>query len=619
MISKVQKNAIDYMIAELERKILEKYRLYGKYEVLIPEQMKIIVDLKDRIQKTREYFNANVGVNAIKNMDNSDSFFNNIIEKIAQLDFEMEFGEFTRIIKAIEQEKEELEKEYIEYKERKEERMSKGDEQENKQKDIKENKEKYINLANKVLREKDTLQQRLQDLREKKKYVSDNTTMAQLDFEEAELIQEIFNKDNSYKNNQFVMRQIELEQDALSKKIDAKTFSDGIIQLRKDKEKEGKEFEVSYYELEIEKCKKAVELYSLTGEKDQRANYLKALQTANECLEYAREQLGIKPKTQKQSQKTIQVVITNTMENGVKIEKRKLGGVESVSKEFLDGSTQGYSRVILQDGQEISGKQLKTSDKGQNFTYYSMKEEKNEKGHIFTTIESAPLIDSNGNIIGDRKSTEEENIDKGEKNVKIKEFIDNDKEEINATTEIKGTGDQYTETIDVNIEDKAGQDKEKIGYKKEAIGDETKRESIYFTKNEEIIQRITKTSRGTTIEIYKDGQLYNTIEYDANGKLFFEIELDEYSSSIIKIMEQIPEDYIKQQLENRFPSYSVVPHELPDELYLDNSNEKTGSVLESAREAYRNEELNNTDLTNAYNTFVNVSQKENKQQKEFGG
>lgn len=619
MISKVQESAINEMIANLERKILSKYSVYGKYEVLIPEQMKIIVDLKDRIQKIREYFNANVGVNAIKNMDNGDSFFNNIIKQIAQLEFEMEFGEFKRIIKAIEQEREELEKEYIEYKERKEERMSKGDEQENKQKDIKENKEKYINLANKVLREKDNLQQRLQDLREKKKHVLDNTTMAQLDFEEAELIQEIFNKDNSYKNNQFVLRQIELEQDALSKKTDAKTFSDGIIQLRKDKEKEGKEFEVSYYELEIEKCKKAVELYSLTGEKDQRANYLKALQTAKECLEYACEQLGIKPKAQEQFQKTTQVVITNTIEDGVKIEKRKLSGIESVSKEFLDGSTYGYSRVILQDGQEISGKQLKTSDKGQNFTYYSMKEEKNEKGHIFTTIESAPLIDSNGNIIGDRKSTEEENIDKGEKNVKTKEFIDNDKEEINTTTEIKGAGDQYTETIDVNIEDKTGQDKEKIGYKKEAIGDETKRESIYFTKNEEIIQRITKTSKGTTIEIYKGGQLYNTIEYDANGKLFFEIELDEYSSSIIKIMEQIPEDYIKQQLENRFPSYSAVPHELPDELYLDNSNEKTGSVLESAREAYRNEELNNTDLTNAYNTFVNVSQKQKTKQKEFGG
>ena len=121
MISKVQESAINEMIANLERKILSKYSVYGKYEVLIPEQMKIIVDLKDRIQKIREYFNANVGVNAIKNMDNGDSFFNNIIKQIAQLEFEMEFGEFKRIIKAIEQEREELEKEYIEYKERKEE------------------------------------------------------------------------------------------------------------------------------------------------------------------------------------------------------------------------------------------------------------------------------------------------------------------------------------------------------------------------------------------------------------------------------------------------------------------------------------------------------------------
>lgn len=616
MISKVQESAIDYMIAKLERRILSQYRLYGKYEVLIPEQIKTIIDLKDRTQKTREYFNLNTGINAIKNMDNSDSFLNNIIEQIAELEFEMEFGKFTRIIKAIEQERDELEKEYVEYEKRKEERMSKSDGQGKEQEDMKE---KYVNSANQILREKNTLQQRLQDIREKKKHVLDKTIRAQLDFEEAELIKEIFDKDGLYKNNQFTLKQIKLEQDRKLNKIDAKTFSEGMIQLRKDKARAEKESEVTYYELEVEKYKKAIELYSLTGEKDQKTNSLKALQTAREYLEYACKQLGIKPKVEGQSQKNTQVVITNTMENGVKIEKRKLCGIESVSKEFPDGSTQGYSRVLLQDGQEIYGKPLKTSDKGQNFTYYSKKEEKSEKGQIFTTTESAPLIDSNGNIIGDRKSTERDNITVGERNISITEFIDDDKEKIDATTEINDFGCQHTETIDLKIKDKSGENKEKIGYKKEVVEGRTKRESIYFIKNEEIIKRITKTNRGTMIDIYKAGQPYRSIEYDANGKLIFEVELDEYASSIIKVMKEIPEDYIKQQLESRLPSHCVISHELPDELYLDKEDEKIHDVLESAREAYRNEELNNTDLTNACNTFANVSEREKPKQREFGG
>ena len=72
-------------------------------------------------------------------------------------------------------------------------------------------------------------------------------------------------------------------------------------------------------------------------------------------------------------------------------------------------------------------------------------------------------------------------------------------------------------------------------------------------------QKITKTERGTTIDIYKDGKPFETFEYD------------EYGKSIIQMagLEQLPDDYVKSQFDIVIPEHEVVSHELPKELYVD--------------------------------------------------
>ena len=115
-------------------------------------------------------------------------------------------------------------------------------------------------------------------------------------------------------------------------------------------------------------------------------------------------------------------------------------------------------------------------------------------------------------------------------------------------------GDNYSEISTMNIDNKVSGNKEKIQY-----SNENGKETYVYMENGVIGQKVTKTDRGTTIDIYKDGQPYETFEYDEEGK------------SIIQMagLEQLPDNYVKSQFDIVIPEHEVVSHELPDELYLD--------------------------------------------------
>ena len=80
----------------------------------------------------------------------------------------------------------------------------------------------------------------------------------------------------------------------------------------------------------------------------------------------------------------------------------------------------------------------------------------------------------------------------------------------------------------------------------EYILDETGKETYCYMENGIIGQKIVRTDRGTTIDVFKDGQSYSTFEYDENGKALIPMGK----------MEQLPEDYIEKCFKMVLPEYS---------------------------------------------------------------
>ena len=132
--------------------------------------------------------------------------------------------------------------------------------------------------------------------------------------------------------------------------------------------------------------------------------------------------------------------------------------------------------------------------------------------------------------------------------------IEDEKGVFQIETTQRTQGDDYSEISTMNIDNKLSGSKEKIQYSKE-----NGKETYVYMENGVVGQKITKTERGTTIDIYKDGQPYETFEYDDDGKAIIQMAG----------LEQLPDDYVKSQFDIVIPEHEVVNHELPEELYVD--------------------------------------------------
>lgn len=234
-------------------------------------------------------------------------------------------------------------------------------------------------------------------------------------------------------------------------------------------------------------------------------------------------------------------------EKGDNFEKttRSLNGVEiNSTKEFADGSYDKKSRVFVAD------KGLKVSSNYINYTSY--RQEYNAKTNTYVDKTQSPLIDDNGNVIGEQESVEVYNAEVGSRQVNTYSSIENENGIYQLEQSSFGKGDEFSENWNLTVDNKISGSKEKVQYI-----NENGKEIYTYMENGVIGQKITKTDKGTTIDIYKDGQPYETYEYDENG------------NAIIQMagLKKLPDDYVKNYFEVAIPEYEVVTHQEPEEIY----------------------------------------------------
>lgn len=421
---------------------------------------------------------------------------------------------------------------------------------------LQKDKESYNEHFKNITLKRSELMGKVRELRQKKLQLTNEIEMAKADFQETKLISEISLLTSSLKKCKLTLELIQLREDGLQKKIDAKTYSKGAISIKKAQEKLSKEEELVYCESEIEKCEKALNLYILLGDNKKVAELKQNLKKTEEELKYAREDMEIE-----KGRKDDRDITTVHDEDNFKTTYDAEDKGNHTKTEFADRSYEDKSTTIIQDGRKGDfGETITLSQDFQNFTNYQIKYDETLK--MFTEKSSNPIINSNGQVIGESKRTEVTNLNPSDgtpyKTINAHENLETDEGVFEIETLSEGYGEEYREQRNMTINNKLSGSIENIQYLKDERGKET----YTYKENGTLGQKITKTERGTTIDIYKDGQPFATYEYDENGK------------AIVPMgnMEQIPEDYVENSFSIAIPDYKLILHKEPDEWNMQNEN-----------------------------------------------
>ena len=174
----------------------------------------------------------------------------------------------------------------------------------------------------------------------------------------------------------------------------------------------------------------------------------------------------------------------------------------------------------------------------------------NEKS--LTEKRKEPLV-SEDKVIGELEEKEVYDFETGTSQTNRFETLETEKGIYTIDTEIHRSGEQYSVTATMDIWNEISKSREKATYTRDMNGNET----YTYMEDGKRGQVIKKTERGTTIDIYKDGQPYATYEYDENGKALVPIGT----------MEQLPDDYIESCFRMPLPEYEEVQyHEIEQEI-----------------------------------------------------
>ena len=477
---------------------------------------------------------------------------------------------------------------------------------------LKEKEEKYNNIATKIANDIKKISKKVVDFRRAKHETKDENELARIEFEEVKIIEEITKLNNSLKNNQLIIEQISLEKNILLNKISKVEFANGIKANKMAKMLMSDRSFLSETEINIEKCEKAIKYYEIIGDVSNKTKWEKELENAKNDIEFARQQLEEDEKKQmiekkdneqvkneeqvkteiqhkKESQtnesvnkieneketKTIgNLTIVNEKTGDYELETRKLNGNEFIHsiKNFNDGS-------YIQKDRNLEVKNGITNPHDfSNFSTYEFKYDNNTHNHVESRL--SPIVDENGVIIGEEHYTntlnenkyqdKEHNIDKyGSTLHKYSKTMKTEhgfyEVEDNITTHNDET--LYRDSK-INIDNKDTGNKEFIHYTKE-----NGRESYTYQKNGVIDKKITKTDKGTVIDIVNDGQPFETYEYDKDG------------NAVLKMgqMERIPDDYIEKLTFGEIPTGEYLYTKTPDEMFPE--EQEKNNILESAVEA----------------------------------
>ena len=319
---------------------------------------------------------------------------------------------------------------------------------------LEKNEKKYQEMLQKVIQERAELMEKVSELRKEKGQVQDRVRITEIDFEESKLVQEINELTYVYKSNNLTLEQIGLQKDALEKKIDRQTFSDKMVANRKEKSDLSKEQELSYCENEIAKCEKAINFYTLKGDKTNIEKWQKSLDNAKEDLEYAKEAVA------KDRSKT---------ENQNEIEEQPQAGYSYEENEYNVRETQ----------QQV-------------------------------------LKDREGNEFGDRTITWNTDLEHGKQEIETVGQMENSDAKYSIKESTIGEGDEITsQRKDMTKVNKLTGQKEQFVYSKDEKGNET---YYKMSNGKTMFKIRKTERGTTIDNYDDKGQLLDSFEYDKDGQ-----------------------------------------------------------------------------------------------------
>ncbi len=181
-----------------------------------------------------------------------------------------------------------------------------------------------------------------------------------------------------------------------------------------------------------------------------------------------------------------------------------------------------------------------------NFINYT-EFQRTDNGIAQTEKRKSPLLNEEKQVIGESEEIEVYDYETGVTTRNRYETIEGKNGLFSVDTRTVSRGESFSVYSKMSVFNEISKTHEKSEYTRDESGNET----YTYMENGQIGQKITKTSRGTTIDIFKDGQPYATYEYDENGKAIIPMGK----------MEQLPEDYVEYSFKAPIPEYSEISYQ----------------------------------------------------------
>lgn len=412
------------------------------------------------------------------------------------------------------------------------------------------NKQLYNGYVQKVLQDRKQLMQQVAELRKNKQSMTDEKDIARNEFDESKLIQEINSLTNSFKGYKLTLEQLDLQQDVIEGRIDKETYAKGMDENKRAKVDLSLQEELEFCENEVDKCKKALKVFTLDNDIDDASRWEQALNKAIRQLKDAQEKVmqqeeHEEEKTEKQEQEQEQEQPTEPYIN----ESGKI--IRPGNDEKVDNNQ--HSEM----GTESTKEPIEEGTPGFKFW---------QEGKVFTEKQEQVLTDYSGKELGSRVITDTENLENGVRTVEIIGNLENEDGKYSMKEVSKGIGTELEyQRKDMTVDNKITGQKEQYAYQKDNKGNEL----YYHTVDGKTAFRMIKNSRGTTIENYdSNGNLSDVFEYDADGKAL----------TAMGDIKEIDENYVQNYFDGQVPYFEAENRDL-------GINDKKQSVLDSAEEA----------------------------------
>lgn len=153
----------------------------------------------------------------------------------------------------------------------------------------KENENKYKKYKMSIMKQISDIRRELDLISESEE--DSNLEQAENKYKEAELIQKYNSLINSAKGYDLTLKEINLLEQVLEGKIDTFERSRGLQEIKQYRSNLANEGELIYSRDEVEKCQKAIDMYTLQGNQEKIDEYTIKLQLAQRQYEFAKSQI----------------------------------------------------------------------------------------------------------------------------------------------------------------------------------------------------------------------------------------------------------------------------------------------------------------------------------------